>query len=114
MASSDSELRDFVAQSIHHGVARDDVERALLDAGWAREQVRAALATYAEVDFPVPVPRPRPYVSARDAFVYLALFLALGLSAYQLGALVFGIIDIAFPDPLETHRPRLLTSRTIR
>ncbi|MEO6462133.1 MAG: DUF5671 domain-containing protein, partial [Candidatus Eisenbacteria bacterium] len=54
---------------------------------------------YADVAFPVPVPRPRPYLSARDAFLYLVLFTALYISAFNLGALLFTLIDRAFPDP---------------
>ena len=45
------------------------------------------------------MPRPRPYVDAREAFIYLVLFSALYMSAFQVGSLLFSIIDIAVPDP---------------
>jgi hypothetical protein len=92
-------LDAFVKQALERGIDRAKTERALVDAGWPPDQVRKALAVYAVGDFPIPVPRPVPSVSARDAFVYAVLFGALILSAYQLGALIFQIIDWALPDP---------------
>lgn len=99
MPTVDKDLSDFVGKALGHGRPKDEIERALTEAGWPREQVAAALGAFADVDFPVPVPRPRPYISAREAFVYFVLFTALGLSAGYLGALMFDIIDLAFPDP---------------
>lgn len=99
MPTVDKDLSDFVGKALERGRPKDEIERALTEAGWPREQVAAALGAFADVDFPVPVPRPRPYISAREAFVYFVLFTALGLSAGYLGALMFGIIDLAFPDP---------------
>lgn len=99
MATVDKDLSDFVTKALERGASRDEIDRALTEAGWRREQVAAALDAFANVDFPVPVPRPRPYVSAREAFVYFVLFTALGLSAGYLGALLFDIIDLGIPDP---------------
>lgn len=59
----------------------------------------AALGAFADVDFPVPVPRPRPSLTARNSFLYLTLFTALYISAYNLGSLLFQLINTAFPDP---------------
>ncbi|MDP2621132.1 MAG: DUF5671 domain-containing protein [Hyphomicrobiales bacterium] len=101
MAAADTELANFVKEALMRGAARQEIASALLGAGWPEAQVRAALAGYAEMEFPVPVPVPRPrhYLSARDAFVYLVLFSTLGLSAYYLGSLIFQLIDVTFPDP---------------
>ena len=97
--ASDDELLNFVRDALAKGQARQRIEEALLQAGWGREQVRGALAAFAEVDFPVPVPRPKPYVSAKEAFLYLMLFSTLYVSAYNLGRLLFSFIDRALPDP---------------
>ena len=97
--NADDELAAFVREALLRGVPRVQVEQALAQAGWRPEQVRRALGAYADVAFPVPVPRPRPYLSARDAFLYLVLFTALYISAYNLGALLFTFIERAFPDP---------------
>lgn len=99
MATVDKDLSDFVGKALERGASKDEIDRALTEAGWPREQITAALGAFADMDFPVPVPCPRPYISAREAFVYFVLFTALGLSAGYLGALLFDIIDLAFPDP---------------
>lgn len=93
------ELSGFVREGLVRGLPRSRIRAALTDAGWAPEQVTAALDALAEVDFPIPVPRPRPYVSARVAFLYLVLFTTLYLTAYNFGSLLFQFIDRAFPDP---------------
>src|SRR5690606_14402748 len=55
------------------------------------------------------VPKPRPYVSAREAFLYLVFFILLGVVAWNLGSLLFALIDIAIPDELD--RPYGMWSR---
>jgi uncharacterized protein DUF5671 len=98
MAVAD-ELITFVKDALGRGIARADVEQVLRRAGWSAEQVAGALAAFADVDFAVPVPRPRPYVSAREAFMYVVMFMTLYTTAWSLGNLVFEFIDRAFPDP---------------
>jgi hypothetical protein len=97
--SNADELSAFVRDALSRGIDRARVEEALRHAGWKTEQVRSALAGFAVVEFPIPVPRPRPYLSAREAFMYLVAFSTLYVSAYHLGALLFEIINRAFPDP---------------
>ncbi len=98
MAGHD-DLRDFVREALGRGAGKGDVENALVRSGWSARQTRAALAEFAEIDFPIPVPRPRPYLSARDAFLYLVLFSTLYISAFNLGNLIFEYINRWFPDP---------------
>jgi hypothetical protein len=97
---SDTTLIDFVDKALSAGASREDTERALLEAGWARDQVNDALRSYSEVEFPVPVPRPKARLSARDAFLYLVMFAMLYVSAFHLGNLLFQVINLNFPDPL--------------
>ncbi len=101
MAGSTQELDRFVRDALARGTPRERIEAVLAQAGWTPDQVRSALAGFAEVDFEVPVPRPRPHLSARDAFVYLVLFTTLYLSAYHFGSLLYALIDRAFPDPTD-------------
>ncbi len=96
MAVSDA-LLSFVREALAQGVARAEIEAVLLRAGWRQEEVRRALARFADVDFRLPVPRPEPYLSAREAFLYLLLFGTLFICALNLGTLLFQIIDLAFP-----------------
>jgi hypothetical protein len=95
---ADSRLTQFVESALRAGAPRADVERALEEAKWSREQIAEGLAHYADVSFVVPVPRPRAQVSARDAFAYLLMFAMLYLSAYYLGNLLFQFIHSAYPD----------------
>jgi hypothetical protein len=99
MASAIHDLETFVGRALRHGSSRAATEQVLLQAGWSADQVRSALAAFADVAFPVPVPKPRPYLSAREAFLYLVLFTTLYLSAYYFGCLLFEFVDRAFPDP---------------
>ena len=97
--SVNEELSTFLDRGLERGLARDELSDALLEAGWPDDQVRSAMGGYAEIDFPIPVPRPQPYLSAREAFIYLVLFSTLYITAFQLGTLVFQLIERAFPNP---------------
>lgn len=94
-------LSEFVAAALRAGATREATADALRQAGWAKEQIDDALRAYADVTFVIPVPRPRAQLSARDAFLYLVTFVALYLSAYHLGSLLFQFVNLAFPEPLE-------------
>lgn len=114
MANARDELTHFVNEALKLGESRERIREALLGAGWPPAQVENVLGSYADTDFPVPVPRPRAHLSARDAFVYLSLFAVLYVVAFQFGNLVFQLINLWLPDPVEspaasqwyTHRIR--------
>lgn len=93
----DRTLSDFVRDALAKGAARGEIEAALAGAGWPADQVRAALAAYADDGFVVPVPVRRSYVSAREAFLYLVLFIVLGILAIHLGVLLFALVDAFLP-----------------
>ena len=94
------DLIGFIREALNRGLTRDEIRNALGQADWSNEEVRAALLSFATVDFPIPVPRPRPSLSAREAFEYLVLFGTLYMSAFSLGTLLFQFTDLGFPDPL--------------
>lgn len=98
MSAATQELDRFVRDALAAGASRQAVESALSAAGWTPDQVRGALAAYADVTFAVPVPKPRAQLSAREAFLYLLLFSTLYLSAWHLGSLLFDLVNHAFPD----------------
>lgn len=95
-----SELNEFVRRALANGEEREVVAKALLDAGWAPDEAQAALNRYAEVDFPVPVPRPQRSGTAKEAFLYLATFVTLYMSAISLGIVLTSIVDLLIPDPI--------------
>lgn len=112
--AANEELKRFVQDGLAAGASRDELAQALRRAGWAAAQVRGAVASFADVEFPIPVPRPRPYLSARDAFLHLLLFSTLYVSAFNLGQLLFQLIDLAFPDPADARFSRAFVDETIR
>jgi hypothetical protein len=98
---ADARLTTFVESALNARASRDDVRRALEQAGWSREQIADGLAYFADVAFAVPVPRPRAHVSARDAFWYLLMFGTLYVTAYHLCDLLFALVNRMYPDALE-------------
>jgi len=97
---ADARLTTFVEAALNARASKDDVRKALGQAGWSREQIDDGLAHFADVAFAVPVPRPRAHVSARDAFWYLLMFGTLYVSAYYLCDLLFDIVNRMYPDEL--------------
>lgn len=95
-----SELQLFVRDALLRGLDRTAIDSAMKNAGWEEAERQEALGAFAETSFLVPVPRRHPYLSAREAFMYLFMFLTLCLSAFHFGALLFAIINRAFPDAL--------------
>ncbi len=93
------DLVDFVKESLTRGIPRPRIEAALILADWPPDQVRQALARFADTDLPLPVPRPSLTVKPREAFLYAVMFVALFASAFQLGALLFGFVDLGLPHP---------------
>lgn len=98
-----STLDTFIRDALNRGEKRDRIGTALTTAGWTQKEVDAALDGYAVTDLGLAVPKPKQYVSAREAFLYLVLFILLGVVAWNLGSLLFALIDIAIPDELDAR-----------
>ncbi len=101
----------FIREALNRGESRDRIGTALTDAGWTPKEVDAALGAYAPNSMGLAVPRPRAYLSAREAFLYLVLFILLGVVAWNLGSLLFALIDTAIADELEEPFGFMLVSR---
>ena len=99
MASGTQALESFVRDALLQGQSKEAIAQALKAAGWGDEQISDELNGYADVAFAVPVPRPRASLSAREAFLYLVLFSTLYFAAWNLGSLLFDLINRAWPDP---------------
>ena len=93
------ELVGFVREGLDRGLPREQITDILIRAGWPADQVRRALAGFAEVESPIPVPRPAVSTRPREAFLHVVMFMALFVSAFNLGAVLFGLIDLYLPDP---------------
>jgi membrane protein YqaA with SNARE-associated domain len=98
---ANSTLTQFVKEALEKGQDRSGIRSALLTAGWREQEVDEALEAYSDVAFPVAVPKPSAYLSAREAFFYLLFFILLGVVAFNLGSLLFALIDKVVPDQLE-------------
>ena len=92
------QLAQFVADALKEGRTRAEISAALREAGWTGTEVSGALDAWAESAFTPPVPRPRPYVSAREAFLYALMFLALAMTAWNITTLGFELIELWLPD----------------
>ncbi|PZU29814.1 MAG: hypothetical protein DI584_01635 [Stenotrophomonas sp.] len=114
MASASPELEVFVRDALMRGHSRQQVSSALLAAGWNEQQISGVLDGWADVDFPLPVPRPRASLSAREAFAYLVLFSTLYFFAWNLGSLLFQLIQYALPDPADPDWQLMRLSGGIR
>lgn len=93
-----NELQVFVKEALTKGISREKIKTALEAAGWQSDEVDTALAFYAESDLPIPVPKRKPYLSAREAFMYLVLFLTLYVTSISVGTILFQIINLWLPD----------------
>jgi len=113
--SMNNELQVFVKEGLNQGLKREDMKNALLKSGWQPDEVKNALEAYAEIDFPIAVPKRRPYLSAREAFMYLVMFLTLYISSFSFGTLLFQFINRWLPDAAQAYDYMLIAStETIR
>ena len=94
-----SELVGFVREGLERALSREQIADILTRAGWPPDQVRRALAGFADVESPIPVPRPAVSTRPREAFLHVVMFMALFVSAFSLGSALFRLIDLALPDP---------------
>lgn len=90
-------LADFVERALVAGNSKPEIREALAKAGWMSDEIGKALDAYADFKFPLPVPKPTVHLTAREAFFYATLFVALAMTAYHLVSLLHGIVDNFIP-----------------
>lgn len=93
-----TEIQLFVKEALSKGIKRPEIREKLLAAGWQTDEVDTALDAYADVAFVIPVPKRKPYLSAREAFMYLVMFLTLYISSFSFGSLIFDFLNRWLPD----------------
>lgn len=98
-----TDLKTFVHEALSKKTSHKEIRHVLEKAGWPDDEIRAALSAYADMAFAVPVPRRKPYLSAREAFLHLVMFLTLYISAIGFGTLLFQFVNLRFPDPLASY-----------
>lgn len=105
-----NDLLLFVREGLKEGQSKEKLKTVLQKANWPTDDIKAALDYFADVDFPVPVPKRKPYLSAREAFLYLVMFLTLYMFTIALGTILFQFVNQWFPDVL--NDPYYLESTT--
>lgn len=97
------DLQLFVREALAKGESRERIITVLTQAHWPEDEIQAVLGNYADISFPVAVPNRKPYLSAKEAFLYLVLFMTLYISAFSLGMILFQFINRAFPDMVYSY-----------
>jgi len=97
------DIHSFVKEALTRGISKTEIQAALRKANWKDDEIAPALGLYADVPFAIPVPKRKPYLSAREAFMYLLLFLCLYISAISFGTLLFHFINRWIPDALQPY-----------
>lgn len=98
-----TDIHTFVREALLRGIPKTDIQAALRKANWKDDEIQGALGLYADVAFPIPVPKRKPYGAAREAFMYLVLFLCLYISAFSFGSLLFHFINRWIPDAIRYY-----------
>ncbi|HEV2490418.1 MAG TPA: DUF5671 domain-containing protein [Candidatus Acidoferrales bacterium] len=101
--SSTKELREFIAAAKSQGATDESVVGLLQGRGWPKDDAYRALADDYESRGGLRVPDYKRSGSARDAFLYLFSFSALGTWTIGLGSLMFSLIDRWIRDPLSQN-----------
>ena len=97
------DIHTFVKEALSRNIPKQEIQEALRKANWQDDEIKAALGLYADVAFPIPVPKRKPYGAAREAFIYLVLFLCLYISAFSFGSLLFHFINRWIPDAIRSY-----------
>lgn len=97
---SSKELREFVEAAKTQGASDETVIGVLQGRGWPKDDAYRALGDHYETRSGVHVPVYKRSGTARDAFLYLFNFAALGTWTIGLGSLLFTLIDRWIPDPV--------------
>jgi hypothetical protein len=100
---TDDELAAFLRTAKERGIADDSLVGMLRHNGWSERRIYRALSEYYAGGLGVPVPRrAQSTENARDAFLYLLNFIALGFWTVPLWQIWDRLVDRWFPDALSS------------
>lgn len=97
--SASKPLISFVREARDKGIGYETIWHMLSSAGWKEAEVGEAIS---EQELHCPIPKSEGKGGAREAFYYLTQFTALYVATVSLILLVFGLLDLAIPDPTES------------
>ncbi len=100
MPGENQPLLDFIESAKSHGASDEFVAALLRQNGWSERRIYQAFGLWYEARTGKAVPSGGGRIeAAKDAFLYLLAFITLGIWTIPLGALLFTVIDRAFPNP---------------
>ena len=92
------DLHHFVRDALRRGIPHERIRELLRGARWRAEEIDAELEAWADGEPGLPVPRRRVSFSAREAFVYLVMFATLYIFTFDVGAILFALIETRLRD----------------
>lgn len=100
-------LSQYVVDRIRAGAGKTEVKDELVAIGWTEDEAEAAFrAGVVALGAPVPTEGNRPTTSKKastvDVVINFFSFILLGTVATALGTLYFQVINVSFPDALDT------------
>lgn len=102
IAPDQQAITEFIEAAKQQGASDEFIVTLLKQRGFSERQIYATFATYYEGVTGKPIPtRGGKIEAAKDAFLHLVAFIALGVWAFSLGSLLFGLIEYYFPDTLQ-------------
>ena len=99
-------LSDYVRNALQDGKTPGELRASLSEAGWAETEIDSALAGWILVEGAGAVPRPLRSTYARDAGHYLFLCISLGLVIGYLTTVIFGLVNVWWPDATDSLNSR--------
>lgn len=110
-------LSQYVVERLRAGAAKTEVKEELVTIGWTEDEAEAAFRSgVVALGAPVPTEGNRPTVSKKastvDVVINFFSFILLGIIATALGTLYFQIINVSFPDALDTMNYYSLSGAT--
>ncbi|MBU2962592.1 hypothetical protein KO516_17525 [Citreicella sp. C3M06] len=98
--AEDDRLAAYIGRAMAQGVSKQALRSQLQAEGWTARETDAALAGWSDSTGPAgAIPRPVRSAAARDALFYALLFVAFGMVAGHVIALLFAQIDSHLADP---------------
>ncbi len=114
MAAETQALLAFIEAAKSQGASDEFVVALLRQNGWSEKRIYQAFSGWYEAQTGRAVPNGGGRIeAAKDAFLYLLSFIALGIWAVQLGALLFNAIDRTFPNPAVVYTNAAWIARTM-
>lgn len=93
----DTNLKTYIENARAKNISDDQIQAALLTAGWKQEQVMAALSQKTANPLLAPPP-PVPHIGMWTGFLYILFFISLYVLATSISGILHQWVDTVIPD----------------